>query len=243
MGIGTSIFLIADRRDPVLRGERRHLRPGDLDRRADPHDRRDPRPDHLALLHVGGHAPPRGRRRPTARSCATASTTRPLPDHPGSEPSSGLSGPGAAPGVSGTCRHSVKWWPRITNATRTSWPAVVHVWPARCREAERADDVAPVVLDLEQPRAARQLVVEPAHLRARLQLRRSSTARRSPARRSSARRGRGHRGAARRPSPRARGAGARPRSGSAGARRGPRSWRPSGPVSGSAPRGRSAAAS
>ncbi len=38
------------------------------------------------------------------------------------------------------------------------------------REAERADDVAPVVLDLEQLRPARQLVVELAHLLARLQL-------------------------------------------------------------------------
>ena len=64
----------------------------------------------------------------------------------------------------------MKWCARITNATRASWPAAVQVWPARCGEAERADDVAPVVLDLEQPGAARQLVVELADLLARLQL-------------------------------------------------------------------------
>src|SRR3954464_13552716 len=50
------------RRDPVLRRQRRHLRPGDLDRRPDPDDRRDPGPADLALLHDHGHAPASTRR-------------------------------------------------------------------------------------------------------------------------------------------------------------------------------------
>ena len=131
------------------------------------------------------------------------------PGPPGGGASSGSSGPGGAPGRSGTCRHSVKRRARMTNATRASSPAAAQARPGALGEAERADDVAPVVLDVEQPRAARQRVVEPAHLLARLQLDRSSTARRSPGGRSSARRDRDRRGGRPRPSAPARGAGAR----------------------------------
>ena len=168
MGIGTSIFLIAV--GAILyfavNVDISGLELSTIG--ADPDDRRHPRPDHLALP---DDRPRRGApsRRRTGRSCASATSTRPRPAARGRSVL-GLIRPRWRARRSGTWRHSVKWCARITNATRASWPAAAQVWPLRCGEPERADDVAPVVLDLEQPRAARQLVVEPADLLARLQL-------------------------------------------------------------------------
>ena len=93
-----------------------------------------------------------------------------VPGPPGAGRPRARPAPGARRGDPGTWRHSVKWCARITNATRASSPAAAQVWPAALGQPEGPDDVAPVVLDLEQPCAAGQPVVEPAHLLARLQL-------------------------------------------------------------------------
>ena len=180
----------------------------------------DPRPDHLALLHEPGHAAGAPASPPTARSCASATSTRPAPGPPGGGASSGSSGPGGAPGRVGHL-------PPLGEVARADHERDADEL-ARGRagaagalgEAERADDVAPVVLDLEQLRAARQLVVELAHLLARLQL--DGHRLRDDRRHREVARG-AVRIAARgppRPSPRARAAAARRRAGSAAARAG-----------------------
>ena len=93
------------------------------------------------FLHEPARAGRRRRRapgRPRARHLLAAGAPAP----PGGGASSGSAGPGAAPGRSGTWRHSVKWRARITKATRTSSPAVAQVRPGPLGQAERADDVA-----------------------------------------------------------------------------------------------------
>ena len=131
----------------------------------------DPRPDHLALPHEPGRAPAPRRARRRGRSCASAtSTSAQAPGPPGVGASSGLIRPrwsarrvGHLPPLGEVVRadHERDAGELARGRARVA---------GALREPERADDVAPVVLDLEQLRAARQLVVELAHLLARLQL-------------------------------------------------------------------------